>query len=125
MNEQMRFVPYLKVAVIVMGVMILVGLLGLGYMLYNKSQKREAAEEANAGGAPASSESGGMSAQSTRSQRLVSLGLPPGSRVGEMTATDDRLVLNVRVPGQGERIVILDLRKGGVIGHVALENATP
>ncbi len=125
MNEQMRFVPYLKVAVIVMGVMILVGLLGLGYMLYNKSQKREAAEEANAGGAPASSESGGTSAQSMRSQRLVSLGLPPGSRVGEMTATGDRLVLNVRVPGQGERIVILDLRKGGVIGHVALENATP
>ncbi len=124
MNEQMRFVPYLKVAVIVMGVMIFVGLIGLGYMLYNKSQ-RQAAEDAGAAPPPAAGEGEAGQSQSARASRALSLGLPPGSRVGEMTATDDRLVLNVRVPGQGERIVILDLRKGGVIGHVALETVTP
>lgn len=124
MNEQPRFVPYLKVVVVVMGVMIFVGLLGLGYMLYNKSQKRDAAEEASAGDAPATAD-GETAAPAGRAQRSVSLGLPPGSRVGKMTATDDRLVFNVHVPGQGDRIVILDLRKGGVIGHVALEAATP
>ncbi len=122
MNEQMRFVPYLKVAVIVMGVLIFVGLIGLGYMLYDKSAKR-AAEEA--GVVPAASEAEGVAPQAVRALREISLGLPPGSRVSEMTATEDRLVLNVRVPGQGERIVILDLRKGGVIGNVSLEGATP
>ncbi len=124
MNEQMRFVPYLKVAVIVMGMMIFVGLIGLGYMLYNKSQ-RQAAEEADGIAAPAGGEGEAAAPGATRALRSVSLGLPPGSRIGEMTATDDHLVLNVRVPGQGERIVILDLRKGGVIGNVALEVATP
>ena len=123
MNEQMRFVPYLKVAVIVMGVMIFVGLIGLGYMLYNKSAKREAAEEL--AGASAAAEGETTTKQTGRALREVSHGLPAGSRVAEMTATDDRLVLNVRVPGQGERIVILDLRKGGVIGNVALEGGTP
>lgn len=124
MNEQMRFVPYLKVAVIVMGVMIFVGLIGLGYMLYNKSAKR-AAEEAGSAVAPAAAEGEAAGSQAARAPREISLGLPPGSRVGEMTATEDRLVLNVRVPGQGERIVILDLRKGGVISNVALEDAAP
>jgi hypothetical protein len=121
----MRFVPYLKVVVIVMGVMIFVGLIGLGYMLYNKSAKREAAEEAAGAGTPVASDGDTVAPHAARALREVSLGLPPGSRVGEMTATDDRLVLNIRVPGQGERIVILDLRKGGVIGNVALEGATP
>ena len=40
-----------------------------------------------------------------------------------MQAAEDRLVLTIRVPEQGERIVILDLRKGTVVGNVALEGA--
>lgn len=124
MNEQARFVPYLKVAVIVMGVMIFAGLIGLGYMLYNKSVKRQAAEEAGSAAGPAAAD-GTSSSGPAGTLRALNLGLPQGSHVAEMTATEDRLVLNVRVPGQGERIVILDLRKGGVVGNVALEGATP
>ncbi|MGD9537060.1 MAG: pilus assembly protein TadG-related protein [Alphaproteobacteria bacterium] len=120
MNEQPAWVPYLKVAVVVMGVLIVLGLIGLGYMLYQRSQK-QAAEDAPALAAASDAPAGAAASAPSP----ASLGLPRGSRVTRMTTTDDRLVLSIRVPAEGERIVIIDLRKGSVIGHVALENGAP
>lgn len=120
MNEQSRAIPYLKALVIVMGVLIVVGLLGLGYGLYQKTKLDEAPAETVFSNRPAEPVSEAPS-QSAATARAASLGLPDGSYVLDMAATSDRLVLNVRVPGQGDRIVILDLRKGNVIGDVALE----
>jgi len=51
---------------------------------------------------------------------MVELGLPAGSSVAEMQAAGDRLVLRVRLPTGGERIVILDLESGALLGTVDL-----
>jgi hypothetical protein len=122
MNEQSRAIPYLKALVIVMGVLIVVGFLGLGYTLYQKTKPDNAPAETvftDQSAEPAAE----APMQSTTATRATSLGLPSGSHVRDMAATSDRLVLNVHVPGQGNRIIILDLRKGNVIGDVALEGA--
>jgi len=124
MNDPNRMIPALKVAVIVMGVLIVIGLVGLGYMVIQKLGKREAEGEAAPVVASATTETG-QPAVVNVGAHLQSLGLPKGSTVGAMQTSEDRLVLTVRVPEAGERIVIIDLRKGTVIGHVALEGASP
>jgi hypothetical protein len=124
-EEAPAWVPYLKVAVIVMGVLIVLGLIGLGYMFYARSQKQAAEEAAAITLMPDPATGAATTEQDAGIPSPVSLGLPRGSRVTQMSATDDRLVLNIRVPTEGERIVIIDLRKGRVIGHVALEDREP
>ena len=54
---------------------------------------------------------------------LGDLGLPPGSQVRRMTAAGHRLILVVAVPDAGERIVIVDLRSGGMVADIGLEGA--
>lgn len=122
MNDSNRAIPALKVAVIVMGVLIVAGLVGLGFMVMQKIGKREA-EGNGATTAATSSSEGGEGASLMHGAKLQGLGLPKGSQVSGMQTSEDRLVVTIRVPEQGERIVILDLRKGSVIGHVALEGA--
>jgi len=106
-----------------MGVMIVLGLIGLGYMLYQRSQKQAAEEAAAITLMPDPALR--TAEQGAGIPSPASLGLPKGSRVTQMTATDNRLVLNIRVPTEGERIVIIDLRKGTVIGNVSLETGGP
>ena len=78
-------IPFLKAAVIIMGVLIVIGLVGLGYMVMQKLGKREAdavaATEPLGGPAEAAPviASGGAA-------RLHALGLPKGSQVIAMTA---------------------------------------
>ena len=52
---------------------------------------------------------------------LGDLGLPAGSQVRRMTAAGHRLILVVAVPEAGERIVIVDLRSGGMVADIGLE----
>ena len=40
-----------------------------------------------------------------------------------MTAAGHRLILVVAVPDAGERIVIVDLRNGGMVADIGLEGA--
>ena len=40
-----------------------------------------------------------------------------------MTAAGHRLILVVAVPEAGERIVIVDLRSGGMVANIGLEGA--
>ena len=54
-----------------------------------------------------------------------SLGLPTGSRIAEMLAVGDRLVLRAVLPGGSERIIAVDPRTGTVSARIALGADAP
>jgi hypothetical protein len=51
------------------------------------------------------------------------LPLPPGARVVDMAATDGRLVLRVAAADGGQRLLVLDLASGALLGSIALTPA--
>ena len=113
-------ITYLKIIVIVLGVMIAAGLVVIGLKLVEKGNElaeltgdedAAATDEADAGAMPAA----------TALPAPGDLGLPAGSQVRRMTAAGHRLILVVAVPDEGERIVIVDLRSGGTVANIGLE----
>ena len=120
-------ITYLKIIVIVLGVMIAAGLVVIGIKLVEKSG--ELAELSGDEGADATGEAAtgeadaGAVPEATALPALGDLGLPAGSQVRRMTAAGHRLILVVAVPEAGERIVIVDLRSGGMVANIGLEGA--
>ena len=113
-------ITYLKIIVIVLGVMIAAGLVVIGIKLVEKSG--ELAELTGDEGAAATGEpDAGAVPEATALPALGDLGLPAGSQVRRMTAAGHRLILVVAVPEAGERIVIVDLRSGGMVANIGLE----
>ena len=58
----------------------------------------------------------------------ASLGLPVGSRIVDLVATNDRVTLHVRLPDGSDRLVFIDPRSGSVTGRITLSaspNAEP
>ena len=85
----------LKVAVVVMGVLIVAGVVGLFVVL---------AKRMSAGSAPIAS---------------VTLDEPVGTRIAGASAGVDGIA--VQLAGGGpDRVVLVDIRSGRVLGHVAL-----
>ena len=114
-------ITYLKIIVIVLGVMIAAGLVVIGIKLVEKSG--ELAELSEDDGETVTDD-WGASALSEATAPLPTpgdLGLPAGSQVRRMTAAGHRLILVVAVPDAGERIVIVDLRNGGMVASIGLE----
>ena len=107
-------ITYLKIIVIVLGVMIAAGLVVIGIKLVEKSD--ELAELSEDDGDAVEVGTGVDAAPGD-------LGLPAGSQVRRMTAAGHRLILVVAVPDAGERIVIVDLRNGGMVADIGLEGA--
>ena len=120
-------ITYLKIIVIVLGVMIAAGLVVIGIKLVEKSgelAELTGDEGAAATGEAATSEADAVAvAEATALSALGDLGLPAGSQVRRMTAAGHRLILVVAVPEGGERIVIVDLRSGGTVANIGLEGA--
>ncbi len=115
-------ITYLKVIVIVLGVMIAAGLVVIGIKLVEKSG--ELAELTGDEATDATGEAAtGALPEATALPALGDLGLPAGSQVRRMTAAGHRLILVVAVPDAGERIVIVDLRSGGTVANIGLEGA--
>ena len=113
-------ITYLKIIVIVLGVMIAAGLVVIGLKLVEKGNElaeltgdedASLTDEVDAGAVPAA----------TALPALGDLGLPAGSQVRRMSAAGHRLILVVAVPDAGERIVIVDLRSGGMVANIGLE----
>ena len=113
-------ITYLKIIVIVLGVMIAAGLVVIGLKLVEKSN--ELAELTGDEDAAATDEAG-LSAlpEAAALPAPGDLGLPAGAQVRRMTAAGHRLILVVAVPDAGERIVIVDLRSGGTVANIGLE----
>ena len=113
-------ITYLKIIVIVLGVMIAAGLVVIGIKLVEKGGElaelsEDDGETVEAGAAP--------EAVPAALPTPGDLGLPAGSEVRRMTAAGHRLILVVAVPDAGERIVIVDLRNGGMVADIGLEGA--
>ena len=115
----------LKVAVIVMGVMIVVGIGILGYTIVSRSSKlvsSDSAAPSAAAPAPAPVLPGSEAAPPTGFASSA-LGLPAGSRVQSMSVEGRRLILVVDVPDAGERVIVVDLESGAWLGAIHLEAA--
>ena len=116
-------ITYLKIIVIVLGVMIAAGLVVIGLKLVEKGDEL----------AELSTEKGGDEAEAVAPEAAPpdavappmpgDLGLPRGTQVRRMTTAGHRLILVVAVPEAGERIVIVDLRNGSKVANIGLEGA--
>ena len=113
-------ITYLKIIVIVLGVMIAAGLVVIGIKLVEKSD--ELAELGSDEGAGETATAPAPEA-ATAPPIPGDLGLPAGAQVRRMTTADHRLILVIAVPEAGERIVIVDLRNGRTVADIALEGA--
>jgi len=112
-------IPFLKTAVIVMGVLIVAGLV---VIIMKISQKTgELAENMASTGAEADT-----SPETTRGEAasfrldLEQLGLDADARLLAMDVAGERLVLRVQTGAGVERVVIVDVKSGAVVGEVAL-----
>ena len=97
----------LKALVIVLGVMIVAGIAVIGVTIYHRATNLVNSP------VPGSTEPGFA---------RVALELPPGSRIVEMTAEGDRLILRLRLADGGWRILILDMATGKRLGTFELRD---
>ncbi len=115
----------LKVAVIVMGVMIVVGIGILGYTIVSRSSKLVSDKSAAPVAADPAPEPAlpGVAAPPPAGFASSALSLPAGSRVQSMSVEGRRLILVVNVPDAGERVIVVDLESGARLGAIHLESA--
>ena len=118
-------IPFLKVAVVVMGILIVGGLAVIGVKIYQDSIKVAETFSEEPGDAidvpspePATVT---KSAPTPMPEAVEHLDLGRGARVQDMVAEGDRLILNARTAGGVERVVIIDMNSGAVLGDIALE----
>lgn len=110
-------IPILRAAVIVMGILIIAGLVVIGIKIYQKSNEAAESMTAEALDTPATT-------TSRYSVSIEQLGLGPGARLISMDVEDERLVLRVHDDASGkERVVIVDMNSGAVLGEIAVPPA--
>jgi len=128
-------IPFLKIAVVVMGILIVGGLAVIGVKIYQDSIKvaetfgeepMEAVEVAEAAPVPSPEPQTQMQVVTTTAiapytAAVEHLDLGRGARVQSMIAEGHRLILNVRTASGIERVVIIDMNSGTVLGDIALE----
>ena len=105
----------LKVAVIVMGVLIVAGLAVIGVKISQKTGEVAESMSFDAEQAPAAN----------FRVSLDQLGLGPGARLLSMDVEEGRLVLRVSDGAAGERVLIVDINSGAVLGEIALPPPGP
>lgn len=90
----------LKFLVIFLGVVILGGLVVLGVTIASRTSGQSTAEKPFA---------------------AANVALPKGARIEETHTEGNRLILRVVLEGGGERILILSLKDGALLGTIELE----
>jgi hypothetical protein len=131
-------IPFLKIAVVVMGILIVGGLAVIGVKIYQDSIKVvetfgeepmeavETVEVAEAAPVPSPEPQTQMQVVTTTAiapytAAVEHLDLGRGARVQSMIAEGHRLILNVRTASGIERVVIINMNSGTVLGDIALE----
>jgi hypothetical protein len=94
----------LKILVIVIGIVIVVGFGVVVAVIAGRIARRESAGVVH-------SFSGGT------------IGIPAGARVESMTASSDRLILDLALPGGVHRIIVVDPATGARLGTIELRPA--
>jgi hypothetical protein len=102
----------LKVLVIVMGVLLVAGIVALGFAVQYRLNHRRPTPAAAAGGGPS-----GMPGAMT-------LDLPQGARVVGAEASGDRLVVRVELAGGSQELIIVNLVTGAPVATVTLRPQT-
>jgi len=114
----------LKIAVIVMGLLIVAGLVAIGIKIVNKSQEAAESLSVEAVESPAPPVSVPVASTGARFDVSIDqLDLGPGAQLISMDVDNGRLVLRVRGGDAGERVLIVDIGSGAVLGEVALPPA--
>lgn len=109
----------LKALVIILGVMIVAGIAVIGVTIYHRATNLVNSP------VPGSTEPAvrtGFGPGFGPGFGRVALDLPPGSRVVEMTAEGDRLILRLRLADGGRQILILDMATGKRLGTFELRD---
>lgn len=89
----------LKALVIGMGVLIVAGVVVIVVTMVNRA--------------------GQLGSPSSDSFGEASLDLPAGTEIVSIEGTGGRLAVHARIPGQGDRIIIVDPSSGAVLGVVS------
>ena len=107
----------LKVLVIVMGVLLVAGIVALGFAVhYRMNHPRPASA-----GSPAKLRaSGAPDIGSAGAPRALTLDLPQGARVVGAEASGDRLVVRVELAGGSQELIIVNLATGAPVATVTL-----
>lgn len=106
----------LKVLVIVMGVLLVAGIVALGFAVQYRLNHPRPAPAGSPAAAPAIGPVGTPSA--------MTLDLPPGARVVGAEASGDRLVVRVELASGGEELIIVNLATGAPVATVTLRPQT-
>jgi hypothetical protein len=117
----------LKALVIVLGVVIVAGIAVVGVTIYHRATNLVNSPEPDSpkpAAKPAAKPAGrtGLGPGIGRVFGKVALELPAGSRIVEMTAEDDRLILRLRLVDGGRQILILDMATGKRLGTFELRD---
>lgn len=102
----------LKVLVIVMGVLLVAGIIALGFAVQYRLNHPRQAPAGTAAIGPAGAPS------------AMALDLPQGARVIGAEASGDRLVVRVELAGGGEELIIVNLVTGAPLATVTLRPQT-
>ena len=95
----------LKILVVVMGVLLVIGFAGLIAGIAAKLSRDRP----------------GASAE--RPFAASAIDIPPGARIETMTASSNRLILDLALPDGGRQLVVVDLATGDRLGTIALRPA--
>jgi len=111
--EKRPVVPYLgavKVAAVVMGLMIVIGLGVLGVTIAKRlgGAGTTSPAQTSADGPP------GVFGE-------VTLALPPRARIVDVTVDGRRLVLHLQLAGRDRALMVVDLEDGRVLGTIRIE----
>ncbi len=101
----------IKTIALSMAGLLAVGLMVLAYGLFRQGEKL------------IKPSAGTIKTVSTAAFGNVVLGEPDGSLIYDMRSDEGRLLLRIRGGGKGERVVVIDLANGTVLGNIALNNA--
>jgi hypothetical protein len=125
----------LKALVIIMGVIIVAGVAVVGITVFNRLSKPASTPVAPVATAPPSTPIAPAPAAMTaplgsplpqqfdRKFDDVTLAIPAGARVSDFSASGDRLVLRVVMPDQEQRLLVVDLINGTLLGTIRLTAA--
>ncbi|WP_193182916.1 hypothetical protein [Nisaea sediminum] len=108
-----------KIAVVVMGLMIFVG---LGVIAYTIATRLAGSDETEAAKAPAASAPAAVSGIQAVSTPFgtVRIDIPQGSRLGAAQFDSGRMILQMNMPNRKIRLLVFDLATGKQLGTFEL-----
>lgn len=108
----------IKALVIFMGILIVAGLGLLGYGMYTKAGRSVKPSPVETSAAPALPSV--VSVENTAFETVV-LRQPPGTRIAAAEVSGGLLVLRLTDGGQPDRVSVIDVGRGSLLGNIILE----